>query len=718
MAQQIKLKRSASQGNEPTPSQLELGEIAINTHDGRVFIKKDNGIDDPSIVTVNPASTDGLSEGSSNLYFTNQKARDAIDGNPLSEIDYIDFAVQAPPAHLEGRVFYDYGNDALAVYNAESDITLQVGQEEWIRVYNNSGSTINNGTPVYLAGQFNDVPTIGKAGAGSEMISDASGIATHTIENASYGYVTCRGVVGGLDTSGLTAGERVHVGVSVGTLQTMAPTYPYFPTDVGICLVSNSVNGCIYVDVQQHSFETIRVSGNSHFDQNVTIEGNLIVSGTQSVVSSNNLSVDDSFVYLNSGDTIGASNTTFTGSGLDDAIFKGHFEATTTKNYYVAIDGVGTGTGGVDTFKWSYNSDFSSPEATTVDITGAAQALEHGISIEFNATTGHTSADAWNGSASPVNVDSGWFSNRNTGTSGIGYTHMGIFFDASDAKFKLVEEYDLEPEGTINTSHASFSLGTLVGGFEGSFINTLGMTGNGDIDISGDITTSGTLTAANLALGGNTTLSWNATDNTMDLDLGTATLQLGQESYIYGKASSAISDGELVMFAGVQGDYPLVAPANLTAPGFRPEWIIGIATADIALNAYGYVTNFGKVRDIDTSSFTEGQLLYADPATNGALTATEPTAPNPKITVAAVLRSDSTAGTLLVRPTISGTLTDLADVHGDPSDNSRLEWDAGNQRFVYVANNLSTFNNDMWEITSTEPTNGSGKPAGYVWYIV
>ena len=40
MAQTIKLKRSATAGNAPTTSQLSLGEIAINTTDGKLFIKR------------------------------------------------------------------------------------------------------------------------------------------------------------------------------------------------------------------------------------------------------------------------------------------------------------------------------------------------------------------------------------------------------------------------------------------------------------------------------------------------------------------------------------------------------------------------------------------------------------------------------------------------------------------------------------------------------
>ena len=40
MAQTIKLKRSATTGNAPTASQLALGELGINTTDGKLFLKK------------------------------------------------------------------------------------------------------------------------------------------------------------------------------------------------------------------------------------------------------------------------------------------------------------------------------------------------------------------------------------------------------------------------------------------------------------------------------------------------------------------------------------------------------------------------------------------------------------------------------------------------------------------------------------------------------
>ena len=50
MSEKIQLRRSSVADRVPTTAQLDLGEIGINTHDGKVYIKKDNGT--ASIVEV------------------------------------------------------------------------------------------------------------------------------------------------------------------------------------------------------------------------------------------------------------------------------------------------------------------------------------------------------------------------------------------------------------------------------------------------------------------------------------------------------------------------------------------------------------------------------------------------------------------------------------------------------------------------------------------
>jgi len=43
MAQTLKLKRSAVAGKVPTTSDLQLGELGLNTYDGKLYTRKDNG---------------------------------------------------------------------------------------------------------------------------------------------------------------------------------------------------------------------------------------------------------------------------------------------------------------------------------------------------------------------------------------------------------------------------------------------------------------------------------------------------------------------------------------------------------------------------------------------------------------------------------------------------------------------------------------------------
>ena len=162
------------------------------------------------------------------------------------------------------------------------------------------------------------------------------------------------------------------------------------------------------------------------------------------------------------------------------------------------------------------------------------------------------------------------------------------------------------------------------------------------------------------------TLSWNSDDQTLNLNLGTASLQIGQEQYFFAKATEAISNGEVVMFAGAQGDHLLIAKADHDSVGFDPSYVVGVATQDFANNDFGYVTVFGKVRDLDTSAYSEGTVLYFDPDTAGGLTSTKPTPPDHIIQCAAVVRSHAEEGTLLVR------LTHTVDTDEVPEGSTNL----------------------------------------------
>lgn len=70
MSSNIKLKRSAVEGKTPTTSQLELGEIALNTYDGKLYFKKDPGSE--SIVTLQEITENNL--GIDSALFTNSNS--------------------------------------------------------------------------------------------------------------------------------------------------------------------------------------------------------------------------------------------------------------------------------------------------------------------------------------------------------------------------------------------------------------------------------------------------------------------------------------------------------------------------------------------------------------------------------------------------------------------------------------------------------------------
>jgi hypothetical protein len=173
-------------------------------------------------------------------YFTGSH----IDFTPLSD-------AQAPP-HREGRVWYDADNGALAVYNDEADITLQVGQEFYVRAYNDSGNPILNGTPVYVSQSQGDYPKIWPATAedhttGTHFDNHILGLATHDIEDSSAGYVTRKGVVRNVDTTDFAAGDVVYLQTGSAGLRNTPPPFPYDVVQVGF-VVRSQANGFILVE--------------------------------------------------------------------------------------------------------------------------------------------------------------------------------------------------------------------------------------------------------------------------------------------------------------------------------------------------------------------------------------------------------------------------------------------------------------------------------------
>ena len=151
-------------------------------------------------------------------------------------------------------------------------------------------------------------------------------------------------------------------------------------------------------------------------------------------------------------------------------------------------------------------------------------------------------------------------------------------------------------------------------------------------------------------------LAWNEVDQTVDLGMDyNVTQQIGQEIYarVGNTTGVTIPNGSVVGFAGATPNALLVSP--YLADGSEPSlYALGIMTHDLPDSGEkGYCTTWGFVRDLDTSAFIAGDILYASPTIAGALTNVKPTAPNNVIPMAACVVSNATIGVIFVRPTIT-----------------------------------------------------------------
>jgi hypothetical protein len=151
-------------------------------------------------------------------------------------------------------------------------------------------------------------------------------------------------------------------------------------------------------------------------------------------------------------------------------------------------------------------------------------------------------------------------------------------------------------------------------------------------------------------------MGWNATDQTVDLGMEYDVVQqVGLETYarVANFTGVTIPNGTVVGFTGAIPDSALSVAPYLANGATNTLYVVGVMTHDLPdTGQKGYCTVWGFVRDVDTSGFTLGDILYASPTVAGGLTNVKPTAPNNVVPIAAVLQVGTTDGVIFVRPTI------------------------------------------------------------------
>lgn len=180
---------------------------------------------------------------------------DYIQGVAPLDVESIQFdaAYVTTEAEPIARIFWDTANHCLTVVG-ENGTRLQIGQEGVFWGVNKTGSTIPNGTPVYISGVQGQRPTIAPCKGDAEATAFCVGVTTQEFLNNAEGYVTYDGLVHDMTTlASFADGDGIWVSkATAGALVNAEPAKPHHSDKIGVVLSNHAVHGILLVKIFRH----------------------------------------------------------------------------------------------------------------------------------------------------------------------------------------------------------------------------------------------------------------------------------------------------------------------------------------------------------------------------------------------------------------------------------------------------------------------------------
>jgi len=233
-------------GTYTSPSTLSRDTILASSNSGSVVTfsagQKTIWCDYPAGKAVYTDATGSISQTIVNV--------SGITGD-ISTPDSITFDTTAAEASAVGKLFWDDGDGVLSNGLKGGNVTLQIGTQEFARVYNDSGTTLTKGQVVYISGAQGNRVAVKLARADVESTSFGTiGLVAETITNGAEGFIIVSGALYKLNTTGLVAGATVYLSpTTAGAITTTKPQAPDQLVVVGwVERVDNTV-GSIYVKI-------------------------------------------------------------------------------------------------------------------------------------------------------------------------------------------------------------------------------------------------------------------------------------------------------------------------------------------------------------------------------------------------------------------------------------------------------------------------------------
>lgn len=416
VANTVKLKRSSVQGKVPLVSDLQLGELAVNTYDGKIYLKKNVGGTE-SIVDVSLGlsateiltllkTVDGagsgldadLLDGLTSIDFARSGANSDITSlsgvtGGISTADFVDFDLTAAPTVQRGRVWYNSEDDTLNIAH-DNGIVQQVGQEFYLPpCKNNSGSTIVNGQLVMATGAIGDKITIAKAVTNGTVEPEYMiGVATHNISlDSEFAMIVTDGIVRGIDTSTWTIGTLLYPDpTSPGNLTSTKPQSPAIKTPIAIVLRQHATTGRIYVRMSYGS----KLGGTDSNVEFTTLANNdiIVYNSTNSRWENKQLTLGTHTTGNYVASITNGSYITGGNGGSESAAITLAVDATSanTASKVVARDASGNFSAGTVTATLSGNASTATKLQTARTINGASFDGSANITVTANTTNSQT----------------------------------------------------------------------------------------------------------------------------------------------------------------------------------------------------------------------------------------------------------------------------------------------------------------------------------------
>jgi len=213
--------------------------------------------------------------------FSSGVTANTISATSINKVDYIIFNTGTTSATtVAGTIYFDNTEKALS-YNTSINqgVTVNLGQQNYLRVFNNSGLDIQKGKVVELLSSYSGLPAVILAVNRFLNDRDVVGVAAETIPNNSEGIVLTYGIISNITVTGGSIGSLVYASdTNPGEIKN-ATEFNTFPltartNSVGYIIQTGTTTGKIFVNpVNENSTLSL-----TELQRNV-LEGNVISTG-------------------------------------------------------------------------------------------------------------------------------------------------------------------------------------------------------------------------------------------------------------------------------------------------------------------------------------------------------------------------------------------------------------------------------------------------------